>query len=45
MAVRHKDHETWGSVPSGNPILDDVRQGSAANFLRLVPGLPKPKKR
>jgi len=45
MAVRHKDHETWGVQFHPESILTTCGKDLLRNFLRLVPGVPQPKKR
>jgi anthranilate synthase/aminodeoxychorismate synthase-like glutamine amidotransferase len=45
MAVRHKDHETWGVQFHPESILTACGKDLLRNFLRLVPEAPSPKKR
>jgi len=45
MAVRHRDHETWGVQFHPESILTTCGKDLLRNFLRLVPGVPQPSKR
>jgi anthranilate synthase/aminodeoxychorismate synthase-like glutamine amidotransferase len=40
MALRHRDHETWGVQFHPESILTTHGKALLRNFLRLVPGLP-----
>ena len=44
MAVRHKDHETWGVQFHPESILTTCGKDLLRNFLRLVPGIAQPRK-
>ncbi len=45
MAVRHRDHETWGVQFHPESILTTCGKDLLRNFLRLVPGAAPTKKR
>jgi len=45
MAVRHKDHETWGVQFHPESILTTCGKDLLRNFLRLVPDSAKPPSR
>jgi anthranilate synthase component II len=45
MAVRHKDHETWGVQFHPESILTTCGKDLLRNFLRLVPDASQTKKR
>jgi len=40
MAIRHRDHETWGVQFHPESILTPQGMALLRNFLRVVPGLP-----
>jgi anthranilate synthase/aminodeoxychorismate synthase-like glutamine amidotransferase len=40
MAIRHRDHETWGVQFHPESILTPQGKALLRNFLRIVPGLP-----
>lgn len=42
MALRHRDHETWGVQFHPESILTEPGKDLLRNFLRLVPGLTVP---